>query len=233
MGLIALIGSLVLGVAVKKTVRDKVEGVRAVKADKQEDGGVETQDLASLQDTHTKTSPRQTLRQIYTTQIGVREKTGKNDGPEVEKYLRYIGLPKGYSYCAAYVCWCLNEAGIDNPKNGWAPALFPSSRVIWERGKYPVKTMGRDARSCVSTEPRIGDVFGIYLSELKRIAHCGFVDSWDGTWMVSVEANTNDVGSVISANDPSHPIRAGPGEGVYRKKRLVKTIYKVADWVSQ
>ncbi len=71
------------------------------------------------------------------------------------------------------------------------------------------------------TIPLSGDVFGIYFSELKRIGHCGFIETWDGTWCTTVEANT------------ANPIRAGPStKGVYRKKRLVKAIYKVADWVT-
>ncbi|SEN47871.1 hypothetical protein SAMN05216436_1178 [bacterium A37T11] len=59
----------------------------------------------------------------------------------------------------------------------------------------------------------MGDVFGLYYSELKRIAHCGFVDQWDGIWCITVEANTNSVGAVISENDIGNPIRAGPDEG--------------------
>ncbi|SEN74763.1 CHAP domain-containing protein [bacterium A37T11] len=180
-------------------------------------------------------SQRQTLRHIYTAEIGVREATVKNDGPEVEKYLKYIGLTKGYSYCAAYVCWCLHEAGIGNPKNGWAPALFPAKRVVWEKKQQkPIGAMqGLTTYNLQRTTPLAGDVFGLYFSELKRIGHCGFVDSWDGIWCITVEANTNNTGAIAPADDPSHPIRAGPGEGVYRKKRLIKTIYKVADWISK
>ncbi|SEN21334.1 CHAP domain-containing protein [bacterium A37T11] len=203
-------------------------------------GVVETQDLASVPGTNTEPSnknndARRRLQQIYTSQIGIREKTGKNDGPDVEKYLRFIGLSKGFSYCAAYVCWCLHEAGIDNPKNGWAPALFPTKRVVWERKQQkPIGAMqGLTTYNLQRTTPLAGDVFGIYFSELKRMGHCGFVDSWDGTWMISVEANTNSIGSVASPDEPGNPIRAGPGEGVYRKKRLIKTIYKVADWISK
>ncbi|SEN65675.1 hypothetical protein SAMN05216436_11989 [bacterium A37T11] len=176
---------------------------------------------------------RRRLQRIYTPEIGVREATGKNDGPEVEKYLRYIGLSKGNSYCGAFVCWALGQAGIHNPRNGWAPALFPTKRVVWERKKYGFsgETRSTPLRSAQG-DVEIGDVFGIYFSELKRIGHCGFVDSWDGTWMISVEANTNNAGAITSPDDPGNPIRAGPGEGVYRKKRLIKTIYKVANWIS-
>lgn len=143
---------------------------------------------------------RSKLHHIYTSQIGVHEATGHNDGPEVEKYLRYTHLGPGNSWCAAFVNWSLHEAGLKNPGNAWAPALFPKKRLV-------------------AGLPQPGDIFGIYFTNLKRIGHCGFVESWDGTWCTTVEGNT------------TNPIRAGPGEGVYRKKRLVKTIYQVSNWV--
>ncbi len=155
---------------------------------------------------------RRRLQQIYTAEVGVREATSKNDGEMVQEYLKYVGLKGNFSYCGAFICWNLGRAGIHNPRSGWAPALFPATRVVW----------CRDAKHGVSTEPHSGDVFCIYFQELKRIAHCGFVDAWDGTWCITVEGNT------------ANPIRAGPSqEGVYRKKRLIKTLYKVADWVSK
>ncbi|SEM77321.1 hypothetical protein SAMN05216436_107140 [bacterium A37T11] len=156
------------------------------------------------------TSTRQTLRHIYTAEIGVREFTGHNDGARVQEYLQYVNLRGNFSYCGAFVCWNLGKAGINNPKNGWAPALFPANRVIWTRNTATDRGV-----------IKIGDVFGIYFSELKRIGHCGFVDQWDGTWCITVEGNT------------SNPIRAGPSaQGVYKKKRLIKTIYQVADWIT-
>jgi len=39
------------------------------------------------------------------TQVGIKEKTGNNDG-EVEKYLKAVGLGKGYPYCVAGLYWC-------------------------------------------------------------------------------------------------------------------------------
>ncbi len=176
----------------------------------------------------------QNLRRIYTSQIGVREKTGKNDGPEVEKYLRYVGLGPGNAWCAALVSWTFGQAGFDQPKTAWSPALFPDKRVVWARKQQkPDGAMpGLITYNLQRTTPLSGDVFGIYFSELKRIAHCGFVDEWDGKWCTTVEGNTNDAGSVGTNGNPANPIRAGPDEGVYRKKRLIKTIYKVTDWVS-
>jgi hypothetical protein len=76
---------------------------------------------------------RNEVRRIYTSELGVREKTGHNDGPRVEQYLRAAGLKKGAPWCAAFVCWVFDRAGIANPHSGWAPDLFPKSKQIWQR----------------------------------------------------------------------------------------------------
>lgn len=59
---------------------------------------------------------------IATSQIGVRESGGANRGPQVDVYLRTVGLdPEGqhYSWCAAFVYYCFKTAaanlGIPNP----------------------------------------------------------------------------------------------------------------------
>lgn len=39
--------------------------------------------------------------------LHVRERTGNNDGIEVERFLRSVGLGKGYAWCAAFVSYCL------------------------------------------------------------------------------------------------------------------------------
>lgn len=51
--------------------------------------------------------------------LNVRELTGKNDHPDIDKFLKYLGLPKGLSWCAAYVLFAYKEAadelGIKQP----------------------------------------------------------------------------------------------------------------------
>ena len=77
---------------------------------------------------------QQKVRQIYRSQIGIREK-GSNSGPAVEQYLLYVNLPKGMPWCAAFVCWVFGQANVDNPKTGWSPDLFRGSKVIWDRAE--------------------------------------------------------------------------------------------------
>lgn len=49
----------------------------------------------------------------------VREKTNRNDHPDIDRFLAYLGLPKGLSWCAAYVLFNWKEAaeaqGVKQP----------------------------------------------------------------------------------------------------------------------
>lgn len=65
---------------------------------------------------------------------------------------------------------------------------------------------------------KAGNVFGIWFPNLKRIAHVGLVEKREGDWVISIEGNTNAVSS-------------REGDGVYRKRRMVKSVYAYADWL--
>jgi|SRR5690606_7264171 len=160
------------------------------------------------------TEIRAQLQSIYTNEIGVREKTNKNDGERIGEYLAYTGLSQGYAWCAAFLSWSFKEAGFKEPKTAWSPSLFPAKRIIWKRSGGLVKRDGK------VTKPSRGDVFGIYYNSYKRIAHAGFVDEWGDKYAITVEGNTNDGGS-------------REGDGVYRKRRPISSIYQIANWVSQ
>jgi hypothetical protein len=159
--------------------------------------------------TGSSTKPGEAGRQVMKichSQIGVREKY-LNAGPEVEKYLRYVNLPKGNPWCAAFVCWVYGQANVPNPRTGWSPDLFPASRIVWQR------TPGGKLQS-----PKPADVFGIYFPEKGRIAHVGFVDEWKEPWLITVEGNTNLADS-------------REGDGVYRRRRLTRSVYQVARYI--
>ena len=63
-----------------------------------------------------------------------------------------------------------------------------------------------------------GDVFGIYYPRQNRIAHVGFIDGQQEGFFITVEGNTNANGS-------------RNGDGVYRKRCSVRTIYKISRWL--
>lgn len=141
---------------------------------------------------------RQRVIQIAQAQLGVREATGNNDGVVVENYLHYTGNTKGEPWCAAFVSWIYGQAGLKFPRTAWSPSLFLANRRV--------------------DTPQTADVFGVYFPGLKRIAHCGLVKSQRGSWLLTIEGNTNVTGS-------------REGDGVYTKYRHKRTIMYYADWL--
>lgn len=141
-------------------------------------------------------------------QHACREELGLYDRSTVSRYLAYTDLGYGYEWCAAFVSYCFGKVGYDAPRTPWSPALFPKSKVIWSY---------HDQRSRpVRLQP--GMVWGIYIGSKKRIGHVGFVDSYNNGVVTTVEGNTSD------------PQGKTPN-GVYRKRRLWRTIHSVAEWL--
>lgn len=151
----------------------------------------------------------ESLQKIYTSQIGVREATGNNDGKFVEMYLQTVGLTKGYPWCAAFVKWCYLEVGILEATkiNGMALSVDKPDERIYYKGKF-------------TNEPRAGDAFTLFYPKLNRIGHTGFFDKRQNeSIFLSVEGNTNGQGS-------------REGDGVYRKYRSFKATYSICRWVA-
>ena len=146
------------------------------------------------------------VHDIYTSEIGVKELTGHNDGTRVELFLKSCKLKKGDPWCAAFVCWSFQQAGVTAVKSGYSPVWFSSKKVIYTRGK--------------GKTPQMADVGGIYFPKMKRIAHTFFIDKWEygSSFTITVEGNTNKDGS-------------REGNGCFKKRRLKTQIYKVSRWL--
>ncbi|WP_231582719.1 peptidoglycan-binding protein [Pedobacter sp. BMA] len=141
---------------------------------------------------------RQLILQVAESQLGIHEATGHNDGEVVERYLLYTGNTKGDPWCASFVSWVYGQAGCRQPRTAWSPSLLPLSKR--------------------TSNPEPADVFGVYFPGLKRIAHCGIVKMQRGSWIITVEGNTNVAGS-------------REGDGVYSKYRHIRTIKYFASWL--
>ena len=72
---------------------------------------------------------REKLVEIEQSQVGVRELTGNNDGKDVEKYQRYVGIKKYQPYCAAGQAWSHGQLDIPNPMSGYCPDWFRANLV--------------------------------------------------------------------------------------------------------
>ena len=131
-------------------------------------------------------------------EVGTREADVPNTGPKVSAYLRYTGIKTPAAWCAAWVSYVFGQAGYPEPKTAWSPGLFPASRLV--------------------REAKPGMVLGIYYPSLKRIGHCGIVESMTGDFVNSIEGNTSN------SNERE-------GDGVMRKLRHRRSIRCYADWV--
>jgi len=150
---------------------------------------------------------RACVKEIYDAEVGVREYGGSNRGLSVEMYLKSVNLEPSYAWCAAFVSWCYQYAGVDTPKSGWVPDYAMTCKRIYHRNRFEKRT------------PQQGDVFLIWYPKRNRPAHMGFIDKWGDKWITTVEGNTNDSGS-------------REGNGVYKKRRLKKQVWVVSDFIS-
>lgn len=147
------------------------------------------------------------ITETYLSQVGVREATGKNDGKQVELYLKSVGLSKGYAWCAAFVKWCFDQCGIKTTINAMALSTHSKHRFVFFNGKK-------------LNEPRAGDVFTLYYPSLKRIGHTGFFhEQINPKVFKTIEGNTNSAGS-------------REGDGVYIKYRSYNATYSINRWIN-
>jgi len=107
-----------------------------------------------------------------------KEINGNNSGPQVEKYLEYVGLSEGNPWCAAFTCWVLGQTGIENPKTGdtWAMETWARQKGIY------------------SQTPAAKDIFLLIDSFTDKPLHTGFVVKVnpDGKTITTIEGNLDD-----------------------------------------
>ena len=150
---------------------------------------------------HSKTLSLRAI-EIMDTQLYVREKTGNNDGVEVEEYLKYVGLPAGYAWCMAFVFWGFQKAYEDlNIRN-------PVPRTAGVLDCYrKAQLMGYEV-----FEPEVGDQFILDFGGGK--GHTGMVTELrSGKKVLTVEGNTSA--------DPSYAAEDREGNGVFERLRPI------------
>lgn len=119
---------------------------------------------------------------VAITQLGVQEiPKNSNAGPAVEKYLKSVGLGKGYAWCMAFVYWCTKESATQ------LGLLNPLSRTAG------VLDMCNKEKDLVVTDPQPGDIFIMDFG--KGQGHTGIVEKVEKNLIHTIEGNTNDEGS--------------------------------------
>jgi len=144
--------------------------------------------------------------------VGTTEATGRNDGDAIDRILGSVGLAgTGNPYCAAYNRYCYDLAGLRGvgPRSAWSPDWVQAP--TW-------------TRAAGGAVPLPADAWGIYFPSKGRVAHTGLVRRWGQSVVVTLEGNTSpEAGSGTEADRN--------GDGVWCKRRLVRQIYSVRDWI--
>jgi peptidoglycan hydrolase-like protein with peptidoglycan-binding domain len=132
------------------------------------------------------------------TQVGVLEQPlGSNRGPEVDQYLRAVGLnPVGQSFawCVAFTHFCYLKAaeslGRDNPHIKTAGVLDHWNQA----GRKP--GVSRITKTAAISDPGLVKPGSLFIIDLGGgLGHSGMVVETNSGRMITIEGNTNDSGS--------------------------------------
>lgn len=151
--------------------------------------------------------------------MGVREKTGRNDGPRVDFYNRTAKVALRSPYCASFVYTAFCMVGcvpkIKNPAKARAWFKDPKKIVMTQQSM-------RGNRRMIKI-PTAGTVVGYYFqNKLNAISHIEILDRIDleEGYIYCIGANTSARSSAISVD------RAG--DGVYYVRRNIKSFSVIA-----
>lgn len=114
-------------------------------------------------------------------ELGVHEVPGAGDNPRIVEYLRSTTLPAPEknndetSWCAAFVTWCLEKAGVKSTKSAWA-----RSYLKW----------GRELDDYESVDLWVGCI--CVLERGANFGHVGFLMDWDDNRVKLLAGNQGD-----------------------------------------
>lgn len=144
--------------------------------------------------------------QILFTQLHVRELTGNNDGADVEKYLKAVGLGKGYAWCVAIQYWAFLQAAEQlKIKN-----LMPKTAGVLDclkKSKIYVLDLKKD-------KPKAGDIGCMDFGGGK--GHMFMVTANRDTHVFTIEGNTSA--------DPTYKAMDREGNGVFERNRAISSV---------
>lgn len=143
--------------------------------------------------------------EIASSQLHVRELTNRNDGVDVEKYLKSVGLPKGYAWCMAFVFWCFEQA---------SKSLNIKNPVPKTAGVMDCYAKAKSAGRKISKSPKKGDQFIMDFG--KGTGHTGLVTESKTTTVFTIEGNTSA--------SPTSAVQDRDGGGVFERNRSISSI---------
>jgi len=164
--------------------------------------------------------------------LHVREKTNANDHPEIDRWMKYVGLDnqgeykrtgQGYSYCMAYVCSMI----ADTYKYHGKPTPFfrmAKCSTVWtqaKKNKYKYKTFTAKQVFIGAEKLSLADVIIFSHNKASNTSfngHTGLVlEQLDNNTFKAIEGNT--VGSNSTLDDREQNKKSKNVGGVFIKQR--------------
>jgi hypothetical protein len=135
--------------------------------------------------------------EVAASQVGVMEDPpGSNRGPQVDQYLRAVGLHPAagsFPWCAAFVYFCAQQAGQDL---GRPNPMIKTAGVLEHWSEAGTRRIPRVLPEQASENPTLvkpGQIF--LLSTGGGHGHMGLIEQVKGGKLLTIEGNTNDGGS--------------------------------------
>ena len=136
---------------------------------------------------------------------------GSNKGPDVEAYLRSVGLGAGNSWCAAFVHWCFGQAAASS---GRPNPVFNTGGCLAHWNGAPSMGATRVLSSKAQGDPALLQPGFIFIMDHGGgFGHTGLVERVSGGLITTLEGNSNIGGS-------------REGVGVFRLTRKINSINK-------
>lgn len=150
--------------------------------------------------------------------LNVRERTNRNDAPEIDRFLAYLGLPKGLSWCAAFSIYNYKEAASDlHVKQPWP--RYGRVAMLWETCKRnPIKyrAISADDVRFGSVSLRPGDL-PVWANGITRNR-----DFSGHTGLVVAQLSHRSFRSIEGNTTPGPEGNQREGGGVYQRTRAIE-----------
>lgn len=149
--------------------------------------------------------------------LDLRERTNNNDAPEIDRFLAYLGLPKGLSWCAAFAIYNYKEASDVLRVRQPFPRLGRVSMLRQACISNPIKY-----RYITADEVRLGSV-QLRPGDLPLWAH-GTVRGGDfngHTGLVIKQLSTRKISTIEGNTMPGPGGNQREGGGVYIRERVI------------
>jgi hypothetical protein len=146
--------------------------------------------------------------------IGTQEKTGNNDGPEVETFLRYVGLPKGNPYCVAFALYNYHIAAEKTKQPDVFPKLARASLLYKACQKNPF------AYKVIPANRVFLGIENLALGDIAIWAHGEATGNFAGHGgTIERQIAKNEFDDIEGNTGPGAKGSQREGDGVYRRTR--------------